>query len=83
MPVSTLKPSPARTIRPTRSASGSEPRMKSAPSLLASSTARAKPSGFSGLGEATVEKLPSMTICSGTQITCFMPSRFSASGMSL
>jgi hypothetical protein len=24
-----------------------------------------------------------MTICSGTQITCFMPSRFKASGISL
>ena len=28
-------------------------------------------------------KFPSITICSGTQITCFMPSRFNASGMSL
>ena len=56
--------------------------MKSAPSFLASSTARAKPSGFSGLGEATVGKLPSMTIWLGSQITCFIPSRFRASGIS-
>lgn len=41
------------------------------------------PSGFSGFGDTTVGKLPSMTICSGTHKRCLMPRRVSASGTSL
>ena len=41
---------------------------------LASFWARAKLSGVSGLGDFTVGKVPSMTICSGTQCRYRMPS---------
>ena len=74
-------PSGPRYSTATRSASGSDPTIQSAPSRSASSSARRKLSGYSGFGEATVEKSPSGTICSGTQNSFSAPMARRARGI--
>ena len=64
-----------------RSASGSLAMTRSALSFVPSFMPRVMASEFSGLGETTVGKLPSMTICSGTTWMFWKPHERRASGM--
>ena len=68
---------------PTRSASGSLAITMSASILLANLMASSKASAFSGLGLTTVGKLPSFTICSGTQCTFSNPHNFNDWGINI
>ncbi len=70
---STYSPLPLRSARPIRSESGSVAMARSAPSLRASSIAIAIVLRSSGLGDSTVGKLPSRTVCSGTEIMFSKP----------
>ena len=61
---------------PTLSQSGSVPKTRSAPISLAFSIAMVSASFSSGLGERTVEKLPSGSSCSLTTVTSIPSSIF-------
>ena len=69
-------------LRPTRSASGSLAITISASIFFANAIAIESASAFSGFGDTTVGKLPSFTICSGTQFTFSNPHSFREEGIS-
>ena len=80
--ISTHSPLSSLQAIPTRSASGSLAITKSASISLARFTAIVNASAFSGFGETTVGKLPSLIICSGTVYTFSNPHIFNARGIS-
>ena len=73
-------PVPSFTAIPTRSVSGSQPITKSAPVASAWATAMARAALSSGLGLATVGKLPSGVLCASTSCTLVKPAFTKAGG---